>query len=503
VRPPPGARSGAVGTALAGTLLAGTLLAGALLTGCTSPGEEPAAGVSPQPAPSPAGPATGSPAPPDPHVLAGYSHPVEDPLYPRAGDPGVDALHYALDLTWDPGHRTLTAVERLHLRAAATADHLRLALGAPLEVRAVTIDGRRATWRHRADQLVVRAAVSAGDEHGMVIRYTGRPRPVPAPVRRSDFSETGWTVTRGGGVWTMQEPYGAYSWYAVNDQPSDKALYDVTIHAPVPLVGVSNGALLSRRTADGRTTTHWRLDEPASSYLVTVAVDDLVMTRDRSPSGVPITYWTPRGRPGLLRRLQAAPAELDWLEQRLGPYPFRTLGFLVVDSRSGMETQTMITLGDTRYATSPEVLVHEMAHHWYGDEVTPRDWRDVWMNEGMATFLQGTWMGGHGPPSTAALFRTWATYDAQLRRAAGPPADFRPDSFGAGNVYYIPAVMWDRLRRRLGDEPFWRLVREWPATHADGNASYADLTVWWSQHSGQDLSGFFDRWLRSRRSPTR
>jgi aminopeptidase N len=299
----------------------------------------------------------------------------------------------------------------------------------------------------------------------------------------------------------MQEPFGAYTWYAVNDQPADKALYDVTIHAPVPLVGVSNGELLDRRTAHGRTTTHWRLDEPASSYLVTVAIDDLVATRDRSPSGVPITYWTPRGRPGLVRRLRAAPAGLDWLEQRLGPYPFGTLGFLVVDSRSGMETQTMITLGDTRYATSPEVLVHEMAHHWYGDEVTPRDWRDVWMSEGMATFLQGTWMGEHGPEPAADLFGTWASYDARLRREAGPPADFRPDSFGAGNVYYIPAVMWDRLRLRLGDEEFWRLVREWPESRPDGNASYADITGWWSRESGQDLSGFFGRWLRSRRSP--
>lgn len=347
---------------------------------------------------------------------------------------------------------------------------------------------------------MVAAAVREDDEHRVRIRYTGRPRPVPAPVQRSDFASTGWTVTRDGGAWTMQEPFGAYSWYAVNDQPADKARYDVTIRVPRPMVGVSGGELLSRRTTRGRTTTHWRLDEPASSYLVTVAIGDLVRTRDRAPSGVPITYWTPRGRPALVRRLQAAPAELAWLEQRLGPYPFASLGFVVVDSLSGMETQTMITLGDTDYATSPEVLVHEMAHHWYGDEVTPRDWRDVWMSEGMATFLQGTWMAEHGPQTRAEIFGTWASFDQRLRSEAGPPAAYRPDSFGAGNVYYIPAVMWDRLRTRLGEDLFWRLVREWPASRPDGNAGYDDLTSWWSRQSGQDLGGFFDRWLRSERT---
>ena len=93
----------------------------------------------------------------------------------------------------------------------------------------------------------------------------------------------------------------------------------------------------------------------------------------------------------LLRSLQQAPALLDWLEKRLGPYPFDSLGFVLVDSTSGMETQTMITLGRDPSDSDPEVLVHEMAHQWYGDAVTPSDWRDVWMNEGMATYLQGAW----------------------------------------------------------------------------------------------------------------
>ena len=433
----------------------------------------------------------------------GFSTPVEDRVYPDVGDPGVDALHYALDLTWDPEARTLDAVERLDLRATTDADSLRLDLAPPLSPSSVTVDDADAAYDHDGKDLVVDHPVEGDGEHTLVIRYSGEPGPVPAPVQRSDFSTTGWTVTDDGGVWTMQEPYGAYSWYAVNDQPSDKALYDVTISTPAPMVGVSNGELLSRRDAGGRTTTHWRLDQPASSYLVTVAIGDFTMTRDRSSSGVPITYWTPADKPQLIRRIRKAPAELDWLEDRLGPYPFDTLGFLVVDSRSGMETQTMITLGDTRYATSPEVLVHEMAHHWYGDVVTPVDWRDVWMNEGMATYLQGVWQSEDEGTPLEERMDYWATLDSQLRQDAGPPAFYHPESFGAGNVYYIPAVMWDELRKKLGDELFWRLVRAWPTVHEDGNADYEDITSWWSEQSGEDLTDFFNAWLLGPETPRR
>ena len=138
--------------------------------------------------------------------------------------------------------------------------------------------------------------------------------------------------------------------------------------------------------------------EPASSYVVTVATGDYTRTTNTSQSGVEISYWVPSERPGLATGLESAAAGLDWLEALLGPYPFDSLGFLLVDSQSGMETQTMITLGATDYTTSTAVLVHEMAHQWYGDEVTPDDWRDVWMNEGMAMYLQGCWQAEAGRP---------------------------------------------------------------------------------------------------------
>jgi aminopeptidase N len=458
-----------------------------VVTGCTSDADQPEPSPSAAPAPSPA------------TVARGDSDPVEDSVYPDVGDPGVDALSYDLDLTWDK--TTLVGRETLRLRATEDADHLQLDLSDALTVREVLVDGAAADFDHEGKDLVVSTPVTADRRYELRIDYDGTPEPTPAPTERRDFDATGWTTTPDGEVWTMQEPYGAFTWYAVNDQPSDKALYSFTVTAPAPWVAVANGELRSQRTVGDTTVSRWELDEPASSYLVTIAIGDFVRHRYRAESGTPVTTWTPRDEPRLAKRMKYARVALDWMEYRLGPYPFDSLGVVVVDSMSGMETQTMITLGDTPYATGPEVLVHEIAHQWYGDQVSPRDWADVWMNEGMATYLQAWWTSQVGWEELDEAVKRWSDADAGLRERYGPPADYDPDAFGAPNVYTSAALMWHRLRLRLGDNRFWHLAAGWPASRDNGNADYDDITSWWSEESGQDLTDFFHDWLLGETTP--
>jgi aminopeptidase N len=433
---------------------------------------------------------------------AAVSRPREDSVYPDVGDPGVDALHYGLDLSWDPTHTRLTGTETVLLRATTTSDHLQLDLARQLEVGHVWLDGRAVSFEHESKDLVVSAPVRAGSRHVLRLAYAGVPEPVKAPTDRSDFSTTGWTIASDGTVWTMQEPYGAYSWYAVNDQPSDKAFYDATISAPRGQVGVFNGELRSRRVVDGRTVTRWHLPEPAASYLITIAIGHFTETHDTGPHGLPITYWTPTGQPAALRRVRYAPHAVAYLEGLVGRYPFPTLGVLVVPGTSAMETQSMVTLGDNKYALSRDVVVHEIAHQWYGDTVTPDDWSDVWMNEGMATYLaEAHWTASHGPGSLEAILHRWSTFAAALRQQYGPPVDYRPGSFGEGDVYYIPALMWDTLRQRLGDREFWSLARRWLTSHRFTSQDRTTLVAWWSRESGRDLTSFFHAWLAGPAEP--
>jgi aminopeptidase N len=123
-------------------------------------------------------------------------------------------------------------------------------------VRTVTLDGRRVGFTHPGNLLRVSTGELAADSrHTLVVVYRGTPRAVRAPAERSDVARVGWRTTRNGSVWTMQEPWGALTWYPVNDHPSDKAFYDATIDVPARWVGVFNGTLVKRRTVDRRTVT--------------------------------------------------------------------------------------------------------------------------------------------------------------------------------------------------------------------------------------------------------
>lgn len=434
------------------------------------------------------------------------SAPREDPYYPAKGDPSIDALRYRLRLHWAPGTRTLTGVARIRFRAPVAEERVQLDLGGPLDVRTVRLDGRQRPFRHRGKDLVVdTGALAADSRHTLLVSYRGTPRAVQAPSRRSDVQQVGWTTTRRGEVWTMQEPFGAFTWYPVNDHPSDKAFYDVRISAPRGMVGVFNGEMTRRRTVGGRTVTRWHLASPAASYLTTIAIGDYVRYRDRGPRGLPITYWLPRRDQRALPELRRTPRLLRWLEARLGPYPFDRVGAVVVPNNSAMETQTLVTMGSRLMQDRflfRSVLVHEYAHQWYGDLVTPDNWPDLWLNEAFAMYTELRWRVSQGWTTMARVRRELARIDARLRRSDGPPGAYYPWKFASSSVYYSGALMLDRMRSLLGAEVFDRVWREWPQQHRFASVDRDDYITWLTSQTGRDLRPFLTEWLTSPTTPS-
>lgn len=435
------------------------------------------------------------------------SRPVEDSYYPAKGDPTVDALHYDLDLTWLRKARTLRGVATIDLRVARDDVVLKLDLSRRLDVTSVHLDGEQAAFRHEGNHLVVPALVDEGERRTVRVTYRGTPGPAAGPASRPDIARLGMRVTRDGWLWTMQEPFGAFTWYPVNDHPSDKALYTVRVSAPGRWVGVSNGTLASRRTRDGRTVTRWTNRDPMPAYLLTLAVGPYRAFRQTGPRGLPITHWVPRDEPELVRPLLSTPAAVRWLEKRLGRYPFESAGVVLTPGDSAMETQTMVTFGTDNFGLGARhvrsTVVHELAHHWWGNAVTPSQWRDLWMNEGMATYLQARWDAEHGGPAEAFRWTLaeWTASDQWYRDLYGPPGRFERGEFGSVNVYYSAALMWEHLRRQLGSATFHRLTRRWPQSRLHTNSDRDALVRWWSEQAGRDLEPFFHRWLDSRRSP--
>ena len=439
----------------------------------------------------------------------GGSVPHTDSLYSTTGNGRVDTLSYRLRLSWAPATRTLSGDARISLRPLDDRTFT-LDLGHPLGVRSLTLrtsSGRAlsSSFTHDGDRLTVRAPrLAAGTTYDVSVRYAGTPHTVRIPSSRQDDADLGWKIHPDGQVSTMQEPYGAYTWYPVNDQPADKALYDITVDAPRKWVGVSNGRLVSRTRTGSRQVTHFTSRDPMASYLTTVAIGPYVRSAQRGPHGLPITYWVPRSRSRYLAPLRSTPHALAWLEARLGPYPFDRAGVVVVPGDSAMETQTMITLGRGNYGFGGqnvrETVLHELAHQWYGDTVTPDDWSDVWMNEGMAMYLEARYSVAQGWRPSSFWRNQFNGQDALWRRLYGPPGAPDRDQFAQVNVYYCPARMWLRLRQEIGARRFDELIRRWPQEHRDSSQDRASYAAWYGRESGHGWE-WFEPWLLSRTPP--
>lgn len=486
-------------------MLAGAVAAGAVLvSGCD--GRSTAAPPPSSAIATPTPPAALAPTTLDP--AKGRSHPVADPIYPQHGNAAVDVLVYDLDLNWDPAARQLSGQATLTVRATKEINEITLDLSDALRAGKVTVDGEPATAEQTADNLTVPLprALAADEQAKLAITYGGSPKAAAAPMVRADIDHVGLIVEPDGSAFALQEPFGAFTWYPVNDQPSDEALYDVSVTVPNGWAAVSGGD--PQPVADaggGRHTYRYLNGQPVASYLIPLGIGRYRHTVAAGPHGLPMHFWyLPAETDVIEQRIPRMAEMISWLEQRFGPYPFRTIGLMTIPQPTGMETQTMMTLN---VGVPDEVLVHELAHHWFGDAVTPRTWRDMWLNEGWAMYIQALWEDEFGSglsDGPAPLDRTlaeWRDLDGELRADHGPPADYKPGHFGSANVYYCPGLMLHEIRRQVGDREFFALAKDWVQTNRDTTQDRASFTAFVNKHTGRDLTPLINAWLDSPTTP--
>ena len=433
---------------------------------------------------------------------------IHDPVFPDVGRMDLDVSHYDLSLRWQSNSRTLSGREVIDVAARFDTKPLSLDLSHWLAASSVSVDGRIAHFEQRGNTLFIgRHDLVGGVQHVVKIAYRGQPHSVPFPGSRGDIPALGWTNEPHGEAWSMQEPYGAFTWYPVNDHLSDKATYNISIAVPVGQVGISGGDMTKQPTRVGnRIKTAFRLDEPTASYLTTIAIGAY---RDAVPTAkleTAFDYWIPKGQKEAVRLkvLQSSPELLDMLTSHLGPLPFSHEGVVVVPSDSAMETQELITMGTGRLQSRQDaldVIYHEFAHQWYGDMVTPRTWDDLWMNEGFAMYLElGYWAGGD-PQAMDQLHNWLASNDQHLRNKYGPPGDFKNGEWGSDNVYYCTALMLFELREKVGATTFDALIRDWPQEHNGQTVDRDDYIDWVSAQVGTNMRPFFEKWLTSKTTP--
>ncbi len=478
--------------------LAAALAAILLLTGCDDPA--PATG----PPGSTSAVASASPEATVDYAAwqAGTSQPIADKLYPQHGNAAVDVLHYDLKLAWQAKARVLRGTATLRIRPVADASQIKLDFK-PYTLDRVTVDGAAVQATSTGDKLVVPAPVTTDKPVTLVVVYHGKPATTPMPSHRSDVEPLGLTITKEGGLWTMQEPWGAYTWYPANDQPSDKAVYDIAVTVPTGWSAIAAGTPVG---VTGGNTFRYRSTDPMAAYLQTLAVGKYTKVTGKGPRGIPLTYWY---RPGLDEKfvpsMKKSPAFLSFLEKRFGPYPFPSGGIVIVDSASGMETQQMITMGGRakrfERQSYEETLVHEYAHQWFGDSVTPSTWTDLWLNEGWAMYAELLYSQSVLKFSDRELEDYLRRADAQLRRELGPPASPKAANFAESNVYLCPAAMLKELNDALGDAKFFALGKAWAQTNKNTQQTRASFTDFVNKQTGRDFTKLINSWLDAKSTP--
>ena len=475
------------------SLLLATSLACNTFTNLVSPSETPSS--TPTPTRPTLEPTSTFIAPPNPDPGA---EGIGDPYFPDLGNGGYDAQHYSIDLDVDMDANEISGSTTIDLVATQELTSLNFEL-LGMSVEQVSVNGQQAVFNRNGEELTIYLPQPAAlnDALQIVIAYSGIPGQGLDSSGLPQYSE-GW-IRYDKGVVVAGEPTGASTWYPVNEHPADKATYSFNLTVPKPYEVAANGVFQGVEENGSQSTYRWEMNDPIAPYLVTVAIADFDLVEYSSQSGVPIRNYFAVGVPQSIRDNFAREGDMvDYFETIFGPYPFDAFGVVVheMDLAFSLECATLVVFGDT--FTYEYVVAHELSHMWFGDSVGLEEWKDIWLNEGFATYAQFLW-DEHAQGRSVMDQEVRDTYQqiamfGQLYPEQ-PIGDPGPDNLFSFGVYNRGGVALHALRLEVGDEAFFNILRTYTERFGGGNAKTADFIALAEEVSGQQLDAFFDAWL--------
>jgi aminopeptidase N len=421
---------------------------------------------------------------------------IGDPYYPTMGNGGYDVLNYDLAIDVDMDVETISATAKIQAVARQALRQFNLDF-VGFEIASLKVNGRDAGFSRADGELIIQPAeaLADGTEFTVEVGYAGRPGEGEA-YGDIEFLE-GWNFYPDG-VIVAGEPTGAETWYPANNHPSDKATFAFHITVPKPFIVAANGILKERTDHGGTWTYEWVMDDPMASYLATIAISNFEIRETKSQTGILVRdYLDADIRDAVEDSTSVLPAALDFFSGIFGPYPFDASGVVVheLNLPFSLENQTLIVMG---YTFAYEVVVvHELAHQWYGDSVSVASWKDIWLNEGFASYAETLWWEhtqGAGALKEDLISR-YEYLESIPASRMDPIGDPGPDHLFDPEVYDRGALTLHALRLKAGDKAFFRILQEYFSRYRDANASTGDFTALAEEISGQELDGFFQDWL--------
>jgi aminopeptidase N len=422
--------------------------------------------------------------------------------YPRQA--GVDAVHYVFRLTIGDASDEISGQTTVTLKLAAGIREAFLDLasatgGKGMTVSAVSIGGNLVDFTHRSDRLRIALSPSstAGVEIAVTVQYSG----VPAQGLRMINNIHGERT-----VFSESWPNRARHWLPTIDHPYDKATGEFIITAPAHYQVVANGVLQEELDlAGGLRRTHWRQSVPIASWLFALGVARFAVHHYDVVRGIPQQVWAfPQDRDKAYDLFELTGRRaFEFFSDWVGPYPYEKLAHVEAAGVSGgMEQASSIFYGEKNVAGGRAPVVHEVAHQWFGNAVTEKDWDDVWLSEGFATYfthLYAEQFSGRDEFVRGLKNDIPRIVEAQIS-APGQPVIHRniSDMSGVLNRFVYQKAGWvlHMLRATMGTEKFWTGIREYYRRYRNLNASTDDFRQVMEQASKMDLSWFFDQWLR-------
>lgn len=408
----------------------------------------------------------------------------------------LDIIHYFIDIDLFPEEKIINAtVDLTGIYIDTIVSKIDLNFYDNLEITSLQLNESETEFIHEGFRLSILSEKELIDTFKIKISYKGTPK------KSGLYGFVFGKINNVSLVYNLSEPVLTSSWIPCNDMPNDKALLDIIIKNNSGTVSASNGKLISKNDDGKRSSYHWKTFYPISTYLIAIYSSNYSYYNEyyitENNDSINIEYYV---LPEFLDKAKIDFNEhiqmMDFFSKTFGEYPFIKEKYGVAQflwQMGAMEHQTITGIGTslvTGKKTYTDVLVHELAHHWWGNAVGPESWEDIWLNEGFAKYSE-------------VLYEEHKNGIDALRKSMILIKDkFNDETLYAPKFDLFSSTIYDKgawvlhmLRNKIGDKLFFSLLKEYYEKYKYKNASTQQFQKLAEEVSGKDLTTFFNQWV--------